>query len=937
MEAVQRYLTLRDGSIRGPIGYARFLGDLRWAPGEDAVLYDDGEVLVFSEEIAQFIEGFVAGRELIHFGHLLHLLELLRGSRRTMTLGGARLKQVFAQTGRSLRNAGAFCAALCHHVPSVAEKVNVRRILDRLRHPGQPFSSFLVSSNLPSYEAAPLPPVDFEVQVLRALQNYTDEELTVWFRHGRGPVKEAGQSLARAMEPPLPRTLAGALATLLERPRLAGARPFIAQLVSSLALPPRRLAHQEIPIGGYADVTTQGRPDQILPSQFALDEWDFFRRFAERELLYFRREEPHARTRQDLVVLLDQGVRTWGDVRLVLAAAVLALGKQADRRGQSFLLAATSREGEIVDPLRVDAETLGQLVDASDLSANPGLALEHVLEEPAEEGRDLVLLTHPRNLREEDVTAAARRVTPGTRLFAVALDGSGAVELSELRRGVPVKVRQFQVDWAVLSPPTEMTPGTTAGTTAAWRGDVEPIGFPFRFGIGTPIQKGLTEFDLAGEWLLTVSRGGILHAWKVDGSGMEILPRGMWKGRLLDRIEAVLGVAGGFVVGGRVGNHLVAVHYDLGRRTCAVRPLGEALARTWAWRYSRERHMVVVGSEGDASARYGVDLHSGNLLQGILEGRASTSNPAGTPLKMPGRRLRIANALTRHAVEDLGPFLNLDPDQGRLYVGHLGEIPWKPFTPLADGRPVLRGCIATEAHCCGRTLAVKTVQLGQHRGQSLRLFRGPEGIPLAEYSLATQGDDFVLSPDGRWLAHQGGDARMIVHEVAGGKAPVRLTRRGGFSQAYHFLLGEGWLLLTSGKRHHYLFRWDRAALEIRQGAIAESFLRQEIGLPAGRTAGVPATGHRLPDMVRYDLQRFILKAENRLIAVGDRFGQVPVLDQDGRLVCMFFAFRGQVAAWMSDGTCHGPASLTGSPPTPGALEKIAAALRQGAVVGEGRP
>ena len=55
---------------------------------------------------------------------------------------------------------------------------------------------------------------------------------------------------------------------------------FLKQFAGALALPPRRLAHQELPIGGYADDATRGQVDQILPSQFALDEWDFFRRFA---------------------------------------------------------------------------------------------------------------------------------------------------------------------------------------------------------------------------------------------------------------------------------------------------------------------------------------------------------------------------------------------------------------------------------------------------------------------------------------------------------------------------------------------------------------------------------------------------------------------------------------------------------------------------------
>ena len=51
-----------------------------------------------------------------------------------------------------------------------------------------------------------------------------------------------------------------------------------------------------------------------IGQQFALEPMEFLRRLAEHEMLYFRREEPHERVSEDLVVLLDQGVRTWGPV-----------------------------------------------------------------------------------------------------------------------------------------------------------------------------------------------------------------------------------------------------------------------------------------------------------------------------------------------------------------------------------------------------------------------------------------------------------------------------------------------------------------------------------------------------------------------------------------------------------------------------------------------
>ncbi len=58
----------------------------------------------------------------------------------------------------------------------------------------------------------------------------------------------------------------------------------------------------------------------------------------------------------------------------------------------------------------------------------------------------------------------------------------------------------------------------------------------------------------------------------------------------------------------------------------------------------------------------------------------------------------------------------------------------------------------------------------------------------------------------------------------------------------------------------------------------------------------------------------------------DRFSQVALFEHDGTLVCMFFAFRQQIAAWMPDGTCYGPVELLGRPATPGAAETIGEAL-----------
>ncbi len=103
------------------------------------------------------------------------------------------------------------------------------------------------------------------------------------------------------------------------RPRLVGAAWLTPALDAALAFPPRRRSADAIPQGGHADVTTRGRPEQLLLSQFALDSDEFVRRFAEKELLYFKPEEPHAPQPPDRVIVLAHIAERAEDIDLARA------------------------------------------------------------------------------------------------------------------------------------------------------------------------------------------------------------------------------------------------------------------------------------------------------------------------------------------------------------------------------------------------------------------------------------------------------------------------------------------------------------------------------------------------------------------------------------------------------------------------------------------
>lgn len=931
----------RTGSyLRIPESYARHLGGLRWCPSGEAVEYVEelpsvGLVFALSGEIGRFLDGFLIKRDPIHFGQVLHLLHLLGLGRGGTPAWSRDLAMAFYENGRPLGNAGAFCAVLTGPVPAVPLPPD-RRELSRLlasdtsmaalasRWAAEPWA---LTAAEPS-----VAPESFESAVRAAVEGYSFEEMKAWFRHGRGPIREVGEALGRAVAEGRPRSLSGVLTPLLGRPRLAPAAPLVASVLGALALPPRRLAHRELPLGGYTDVTNKGNPEQILPSQFALDEPEFLRRFAERELLYYHREEPHAPRTEELVVVLDQGVRTWGDVRLILTAAVIALARRAERLGIRFRIVSTDPDGAVLDPLEVDRDALGERLEASDLSANPAAALARALADRPESApsRDVVLLTHPRSLDEREVSAAARSVPAGTRLYALGVDGRGASQFAELRGGAAIALSRFQVRVSAATPVPAAPASPPTDAPAEWRGDLEPIPFPFRLGLTSRVGAGLFALDHEGRWLLAATHLGMLHLIRADGSGHEMLPRGMLDGSVLREVEVVLGLAGGFLVAGQVEGRRVAFHYDVEARACRAFDLGANLGHATRdrWFYLRSLHAVVLRWPEASPRDRAIELATGRVsarpdrvtaeLKTSVIARAFAEADG---LTLPPPYLQLDGRPSEPSIE-------VDPRSGRVALRAAGQ-PWEPFTPIADGRPALAGAKLLEAQLAGNALAVSAREATAGRGQSaratLRLFRGPHGDPMGEYPLAPGCEEFALSGDGRILARRIGWRIFQVREALNAADRGIVTSKGRHHDKLQVELGDVWLIARAGRRVH-LIRWDRERLEIRSsdGQEPSPFLAAFGGetLPFNY-----AVTTRRPGAVAYDHRRFLTGCPHRLDVAVDVLGQVAILEPSGALVCMFFVFRHAVAAWLPDGTRLGPSGLIGGAETPDAAARVARALR----------
>jgi hypothetical protein len=906
-----------------PSDYGEYLGGLRWAA--DALEAADGTTVAVLDEVLQILEGAFAGPAAPPFAYVVTLLYAIKGPTGAVGVPAGwiwfRLREAYQAArgaeGRS-RNTGLLIAELCRGLPGLGPPFPIRDVVAlahlRRRSP----------KSLEPVPSPPLAPDTLLASVGEVLQGYESADLVHWFRHGCGRVA-AGEQLAEPVES-LAQRLAQLVALARKNPRLAGAASLVPAFDAALTLPPRRRSRSEIPQGGYADVSTRGDPGRLLPSQLALDPDDFIRRFAENELLFFEREEPRAARTPDRVLLLDQGVRTWGSVRLGLAGAALALLAKAPKYGGATRLVTTG--GDAIDWADTAAATIADVLQASDLSETPAAALRTVLGEPGPDvGRDIVLLTHPRALAERVVVEACRAKGPADRLFYLTLDAPGRAELGEWATAGPVAVRSFKVDLAAaeaVPAAAAPRPRPAVAHPTAWTGDVEPVPFPFRPGlIAEPILLG---FSAEGDVCVAVSRSGIPHAIRTDGSPVEVLPRAFHGRAVLRKVEAVLGVANGVVLGGLLTTgpgasqtiipevespavFYVAAHYDFGTRRVRVHGFGRVTTGPTSWHAWGDLNCVVCRHWARPAEGETIDLDTCEIYVVGVAHTISRRPP------IAWQRAEAGSPPHDLRQSDTAPgWPGLHQDGPALRVTG-ADPPWDTFTPLSDGEPILNRETIGPAQLAGSVLALGL--FSRDRGHALLICRGPTGAVLS-YGLRLDGMFlFALTPRGDRIAYRGAKGHVRVADTASaaqelavaGPARLHNTMRVGLKERpFELIIGVG------NVDHRFT---------VEAGRLRHHPARPVTLPPPGRP------DERLVTLTGYDPARFVpteAATRDRLVAVLDRLGQVLLTTRTGDIVAVFLVRRGRAAAWLPAGVFWGDPALIGGGPSPDAEERIGRAI-----------
>lgn len=915
-----------------PPRFAEQLGGLRWSFTHDGILDSDGQTFVLVEELAQILDGVFACPPVPPFAYVLAALRLLSQCTNDSHVGtGDTYKKNRSAVGFP-RNVGLLIAELCRELPAAVappESAEVRLALDdRLRFGRQSLPGLVADSWLVFDEV--------ERTLAAALFKIEPDSLVSWLRTGAPPNADAAEKLAEPVE-----TLSVRIGKLFElakvRPRLVGAAWLTPALDAALAFPPRRRSADTIPQGGHADVATRGRPEQLLLSQFALDSDEFVRRFAERELLYFKPEEPHAPQPPDRIIVLDQGVRTWGHVRLALAGAALSLlRKHGNGFGPTYLVHSPDR-----DPISLDKTSPRELVEnleTSDLTASPAETLANAVVSAGdrERPRDLFLLTHPRSMQEPDVILAinARRETD--RVFALTVDASGQAEISEWGPRGPVRLRSFRVDLAGaeairVKTPREVRPPKLGRRLPPWTGDVEPIGFPFRPGLVA--EPAIFGFDGVGEWLLSTSRDGIVQAITLDGQPPEVLPRAYRDGSVLKSVEAILGTDDGVAVCGRmtlddesnfvrvVSNTVsgmepavissasdfkapnrsewyVVAHYSRERRALAIHRLAKATGMV-RWFVSKDRREIVIRSTSGfvPELNAGINLYSGK--QYLLELRNDpTSFADAPPYRLPVWTKWSTDESFRRV-----PYLYLE---NQSFEVRLVSPAWPKHEPTREGKPLLGGTIVEGAQLANDVLVLSTFCNGN---RERLIFRGPEARLVYQLPAWEAGSECALSPDGGLLAIKSRVSDVSIVETISAARPRTVATTARLHNGLRVHLESNPLRLTIGVGefiHYFRIVEGTMKYEHRRG-IWERYKIES------RTVHLPYDDQRFPPKERIDA--------GTIQAVIDRLGQVVLMG--GSLVLASFLIRRESAAVISTiGDCWGDPVLLGYPSTPDAERRI---------------
>jgi hypothetical protein len=351
----------------------------------------------------------------------------------------------------------------------------------------------------------------------------------------------------------------------------------------------------------------------------------------------------------------------------------------------------------------------------------------------------------------------------------------------------------------------------------------------------------------------------------------------------------------------------VAVHYDRRARSVRAFLLGRVTGVV-EWAAYADLHCVALRTGTGMTSRIfdlATDKRDGHF---DFTRRAGEARARTQPLFADLKRLEVITYLP--SIRPKRPVLVNVNNRFQPLYSELAQQ-WPPFEPKEDGKPLLHGATIRAAQLAADLLAFETQKGSKHE---LRLYRGPEPVALGVIPLDEKAREFVLSPHGRMIAWTRQNLQMVMAATTNPANVLASVSHAGLHNRFEVRCDAAPFLLSvqvGSFRHQFA---------VANGSLAHQ-LKRDLGLAK---PDKPAKFDRsLPP--GWDATRFAVACgseDGRFRALGDKFGQVLLLNRANALLAAFLIRREKAAAWTPAGGFWGDPVLIGGAPAPNAADRI---------------
>ncbi len=448
-----------------------------------------------------------------------------------------------------------FVFEICTRRISPGASHEVLQELARLTNPAEMTPHFRVQDDIRDF-------LQYLDALLPGLEGLTEERLRTRTKTGLdGPVGPAELTLPKADQ------IRGLLRRLSTDKELAGLSRLARNLMAAIHIPRKLWSEDELPLGGYSDLTHRGPLDRLLISELAHDNLTLAVRVALNEALYLRRESPPRSPPEKRHLLIDSGIRLWGLPRVYATAAALALAALTDR--QSDCAAHRTSETSLNPVDLFTREGVMEHLSALGTAPHPGSSMPSFLQTAAggDEPAEAILITHSDVPEDPDFRKQMEQLSK-LDLFIATVNGAGAFHLFHQSQTGRRTISRAQLSLETILSERVIRPDRVALSLKEIDPEMPSLisQEPFPLLLTKPVSLTLARQRPSRGVVAVTGDGRLLH-WSRESRGARqlsaLIPRGKVHGLFMES-DGKIHIPVGILPGNRVP--LIAAHVDPSRK-----------------------------------------------------------------------------------------------------------------------------------------------------------------------------------------------------------------------------------------------------------------------------------------------------------------------------------------------------------------------------------